>query len=139
MLDINTQSFGLAKAESFDKNGGKKSEDAKLMEACRSFEALFMNQMMKQMRGTITEGGLIQKSKGEEMFTEMLDSMYCDNATQQGNGFGLAELMYKRMIDEKIAVEGDNAAEDPNLIYRKKQNPYGELQKASSKIAGLMA
>lgn len=67
----------------------------KLMDACKDFEAIFLGMVFKQMKKTIPEGGLFEKSYAREIFEEMLDDELIDNA--KGSGLGIAEAMYKQL------------------------------------------
>lgn len=75
-------------------------DDIKLKEACKEFESYFINYIFKQMQNSvysINNGeGLIKRSQGEEIFTEMLNEQYSEKATEQG-GIGLADMMYKQL------------------------------------------
>lgn len=71
-------------------------EDKALKEAAKQFEALFIYQMFKQMRETVSKDGLIEKSMGEEIFQGMLDQQISQKAAE-GNGIGLAEMIYKQL------------------------------------------
>lgn len=80
-------------------NAEKTKDDKALKEACKQFENYFIDQMMKEMRKTLSnseEDSLIPKGKGEQMFTEMKDSEYSKRATDNG-GLGLANMLYKQL------------------------------------------
>ncbi|QXM06694.1 rod-binding protein [Crassaminicella indica] len=68
----------------------------KLMKTCKQFEAIFINMMMKSMRKTIHEDGIIEKSYGREIFEDMLDEKLAEESAK-GQGFGLARQMYKQL------------------------------------------
>ncbi|HAN10141.1 MAG TPA: flagellar biosynthesis protein FlgJ [Clostridiales bacterium] len=77
----------------------KGKNDEELKEACKQFENYFIEQMMKEMRNTLSkdnEDALIPKGKGETMFTEMRDSQYSKEATENG-GIGLAKMLYTQL------------------------------------------
>ena len=63
-----------------------------LRKVAEEFEALLMEQMMREMRKTIPESDLFKDSKGEEIFREMLDAEYVQRMTQRG-GIGIADLL----------------------------------------------
>ncbi|QZY55538.1 rod-binding protein [Crassaminicella profunda] len=87
------------KSNSFEKvfEQAKTSKDEKkLMDACRQFESVFINMMMKNMRSTIHEDGIIEKSYGREIFEGMLDEKLAEEASK-GNGMGLAKQMYDQL------------------------------------------
>lgn len=75
----------------------KESNDTeKLKSACQQFESVFINILMKNMRDTVTEGGLIKKSHAREMFEGMLDQEISKEVAK-GGGIGLAKLMYEQL------------------------------------------
>ncbi|WP_058486002.1 rod-binding protein [Defluviitalea phaphyphila] len=89
----------LNKAEEFEKVLEKAKEeknDEALKNACKEFESYFIHQLFKEMRKTIQSGGLIQKSRAEEIFQDMLDEEYSKNATK-GQGIGLSDMLYKQL------------------------------------------
>ena len=68
----------------------------KLMEACRQFEAVFINMMLKEMRSTVPDGGLTEKSQGREIFESMYDEKLSEEMSK-GQGIGLAKQMYRQL------------------------------------------
>jgi flagellar protein FlgJ len=91
------------KDDSFQKAFEKVKElkdDKKLMDACKQFETVFVNIMMKNMRNTIHEDGIIKKSNGREIFEGMLDEKLAEESSK-GQGIGLAKSMYKQMAKYK--------------------------------------
>ena len=81
-----------------EKLSAESSEHKKLEKACKDFEAILLNQMMSAMRESIPEGGLFEKSFGEEIYQSMLD----EEMTRQmayGKGMGLGKLLYQQLSD----------------------------------------
>jgi len=75
----------------------KKTHDlAALKERCQEFEALLLMEMVKSMRKTVPDGGLLQKSGPEEMYKDMMDGETV-RVAGNGKGLGLAEAMYEQM------------------------------------------
>jgi peptidoglycan hydrolase FlgJ len=75
----------------------KKSQDlVALKKQCQEFESLLLMEMVKGMRKTVTEGGLIETNSATELYRDMLDSETV-RAAGKGKGLGLAEAMYKQM------------------------------------------
>ena len=62
----------------------------------REFEALFTSLLMKSMRKTIPEDGLLQKSIGEKVYTDLLDVEYAKIISNNAS-FGLAEQIVKQI------------------------------------------
>lgn len=102
--NINNLTFAAGKANNSDNKFAKilnkvekgKEDDAKLMDACQQFESIFVHQIISQMRATIPEGGLFEKSQGEKIFQDMLDEKYAENISKAG-GIGLAKLLYDQL------------------------------------------
>ena len=66
-----------------------KSTDDELMDACTEFEAYFVEQAFKAMQKMVPEN--------EEYFGDTLVQEYVKSATNQGDGFGIANMLYEQM------------------------------------------
>jgi peptidoglycan hydrolase FlgJ len=78
-------------------NGPAKGADAeKLRETCQQFEAIFVQQMLKEMRGTVPEGGLLPRNMGQDYFQEMMDAEVAKAAAIQGH-FGIGEALFRQL------------------------------------------
>lgn len=95
-IEVQRQNQKTQNFESVLKKASEEKDDQGLKEACREFEAYFIHQLFKEMRSTIQPGGLIEKSRGEEIFQDMLDEEYAKNASQ-GKGMGLGDMLYKQL------------------------------------------
>ncbi|MCC6501682.1 MAG: peptidoglycan DD-metalloendopeptidase family protein [Deltaproteobacteria bacterium] len=69
-----------------------------LKEAAAEFESLFINQMLKSMRETITKGELFHGGNAEEIYTSMLDTELSKNMARSG-GIGLSEMLLRQFSD----------------------------------------
>jgi flagellar protein FlgJ len=78
----------------------EKNDHQELKEACRQFEAYFLQQMLKGMRATAPQGGFIPKSYAREIYEGMLDEEYAEKMSEAG-GIGLAKLLYDDLIRRK--------------------------------------
>lgn len=76
----------------------QKPVEQKLREAAESYEKMFLREMVKAMRSTVGESGLIKQNPMEKMFREELDSEAV-SSWGQGGGVGLADLIYNNLID----------------------------------------
>lgn len=74
----------------------KTPDDAKLMDACREFESIFLYMMMKEMKKTVPEDGIVEKSQGTIMFEEMHLEELANDMTKGDNGMGLAKVLYNQ-------------------------------------------
>jgi peptidoglycan hydrolase FlgJ len=91
---------------------------AAVKEAARQFEALFMNELMKSMRATTLDSGVMDSGQGGEMATGMLDQQFAGQLT--GIQGGLSEAI-QRQLERQMgmtpgpipATRGANASPVP--------------------------
>ncbi len=88
-----------------EKKSSYHTDEAKV-KAALEFEAMFVGQLFKSMRSTLSGGGLTEESNGRRIFTEMLDQQYAELAAGQSQG-GLAEMIYRQMKQAE-GEEGKN-------------------------------
>jgi len=81
----------------------QKSPEVKLREVSDMYEKHFLREMMKAMRSTVHEGGLIQTNQAEKIFREQLDENYVDKWGEKG-GIGLSDMIYGQLV-EKFGVQ----------------------------------
>lgn len=68
-------------------------EDRALMKACKEFESIFLGIMYKEMKKTVGDGGLVEKSSGTRIFEDMyMEELSKLNAEQ--SGLGVAKMLY---------------------------------------------
>lgn len=77
-------------------NAAKKKDLQGLKEASQEFEAYFINIMLKQMRKTVIDSGLIEKSEARKTFEGMLDQEYASTISKK-DGIGLGKAIYDAM------------------------------------------
>ena len=81
-------------------NNIDKGDNKELLKACKDFEGIFLNIVLKQMRATIPEsnlfGGGLDREIFESMFYEELS-----NKIAEGGGVGLASELYRSIILSK--------------------------------------
>lgn len=71
---------------------------SKLYEQCREFEGLFVEMMLKEMRGTLNkENDILDGGQAEEIFEDMLYQEYAKGMTKSTN-FGLADKVYLELL-----------------------------------------
>lgn len=85
------------------KSALNEKDDKKLKEASKELEAVFINEIFKEMRKTINKDGLVEATPGREMFESMFDQQVATEA-MKGKGYGLADIIYKQ-LSEKIKSE----------------------------------
>lgn len=104
-----TQGLQTGLVDSISRRGGASPDmqnvDPKKWKIAQDFEAMFIHQMLKSMRNTVSEESISgEESSGRRIFTEMLDEEMSKRASRQG-GLGLAELIYRHMGENTTAPE----------------------------------
>lgn len=88
-----------SKADGFKEKfelAAKQKDEEGLREAAREFESYFIGVMLKQMRKTVVEGGLITRSESRKQFESMLDEEYA-KLLAKDEGIGLGAAIYDAM------------------------------------------
>ncbi|WP_020004440.1 rod-binding protein [Brachyspira innocens] len=74
----------------------KDFEKKRLRQVSEDFEALMINQMLKEMRKTVDKSGLIDGGMAEQIFEDMLYDEYAKEFSKTKT-FGLADIIYNQM------------------------------------------
>ncbi len=74
----------------------KEHDDQQLKEACQEFEAYFVQQLFKEMRKTVPDGGLFEASNEGKIYEDMLDEEY-SKSISKSNGAGIANALYQQL------------------------------------------
>jgi flagellar protein FlgJ len=78
------------------RSGLSEMEQARLKDACRDFEALFIKQMLDTMKATVKKGDLLNGGMAEDIFEDMLYDEYSQMMASTGD-FGIAKMMYSEL------------------------------------------
>ncbi|HHW60966.1 MAG TPA: hypothetical protein GX404_03575 [Syntrophomonadaceae bacterium] len=98
-IEQSRQQQAQTKEQSFQttlEQAQKNQDKEKLMEACLDLESVFINQVFDNMRKTIPEGGLWEKSFAMSTYESMLFEEY-SNQISRTSSIGIAELLYKQL------------------------------------------
>lgn len=87
MLYVNPQANAVFRDRALSPGGA-----ARETQALREFERLFLFQMLKEMRSTVPEGGLLDAGSRQDHFEEMLDDFLAGEMAASGQ-FGIARQM----------------------------------------------
>ncbi|MCR5667032.1 MAG: rod-binding protein [Eubacterium sp.] len=70
-----------------------------LMDVCKQFEAYFLEQIFKGMEATIPESESTSSSMSSltDYYKDMTIQEVASDATEQGDGIGLAKMLYEQM------------------------------------------
>jgi flagellar protein FlgJ len=74
----------------------EEKNDEELKEACQEFEAYFVQQLFKEMRKTIPDGGLFEDSNEKKIYVDMLDEEYSKTISKR-QAAGIADTLYKQL------------------------------------------
>ncbi len=94
-LDVNLPRLEPA-SELSRENLNAGQDKARLRKAAQEFEALLVEQMLKEMRKTVPESNLFGEEKGREIFREMLDGEFARLMTGRG-GIGIADFIVRSL------------------------------------------
>lgn len=72
------------------------NEKKRLREVSEDFEALMINQMLKEMRKTVNKSDFLNGGMAEQIFEDMLYDEYSKEFSKTKT-FGLADIIYNRL------------------------------------------
>lgn len=90
---------GLPLNKTIDLKKETKVSDEKLREVADLYEKHFIKEMMKQMKSTLPEGGLIKKNNAEHIFQDQLDDQYSAEWNKRG-GFGISDMIFQQLTQK---------------------------------------
>ena len=70
---------------------------AALKEASEDLESVFVFQMLEAMRKTISSGGLIEKSNGEQIFESMLDEEWAKKLAAKSGPNSISGMLFRQL------------------------------------------
>ena len=96
---------------------------AKLDKACRDLEAMFVGELLKAMRNSIPENGLLPKMPGSDVYQSIIDQQLAGYLSQ-GRGMGLGQSVFNQMTKTRIPdVSAETEATLGRLNYQIAVNP----------------
>lgn len=100
---------------------GKADGADELRKAAKEFEAVFMSQLLKQMRSTVHKEEMFHGGAGEDIFTEMLDEEFAKKMSVRGTG--IADMLYQQ-LSRQFGIEDSEilpTTGSGNLLQQKMQ------------------
>lgn len=71
-------------------------DDEALTQVCKDFESIFLSIMFKEMKKTVPEDGLIEKSTGTRIFEDMYTEELSKEVANTDEGLGIADMLYEQ-------------------------------------------
>lgn len=100
MTNMTANNAAASKLEGELKTGYKGATDEELMNACKQFEAYFLEQMFKAMQKTVpnysTDSMSGSSSSLMDYYKEQMIQKVAEESTEQ-NSLGLAKMLYEQM------------------------------------------
>ncbi|HTY60973.1 MAG TPA: peptidoglycan DD-metalloendopeptidase family protein [Acidobacteriota bacterium] len=101
-------------------SGSKKKDDLK--KVSQEFEAIFIAHLLKVMRETVEDSGLLEGGFGKSIYTEMFDQEVSLNLAKKGT-LGISNLLYQSLSKaindgegKNVSIPADGAAGSPSAI-----------------------
>lgn len=92
-------------------------QEARLREAAAQMEGVFTTHLLRALRETKPEGGIIDGGAGEEMFTSMLDEHIARiSATRADSGIGAT--LFRQLRARLAAAAGPESLPDMHAAER---------------------
>ena len=81
--------------------GVSNEEKAAIKQVSKSFESLFVNQLVTEMRKTVVKQGLVPESHAEKVYQSLLDSEYSQKISETEQ-LGLSKLVYDHLLRNRL-------------------------------------
>jgi flagellar protein FlgJ len=99
------------------------SDEMRLRKSAFQMEGMFVQRLFAAMRDTVPDGGMMDKSNGEETFTSLLDEKVAEQVPSQFSGeHSLANALYNqlraRLGTAEAASDSEMEAASSALHYR---------------------
>ena len=77
---------------------GASPRNEKIDEVAKMYEKQFLREMVKAMRGTVSDSGLVPQSMGEKIYRSQMDEEYVEQWGNSG-GVGMSDMIYTQIMD----------------------------------------
>jgi flagellar protein FlgJ len=91
---------GITAGPSMNAELHKERSLARLKSTCAEFESIFINYMLKSMRSTMNEHGLLENTNESRIINAMFDENLAQGIAA-GGGIGLGQILFERLKDQK--------------------------------------
>ena len=102
------------------------------------YEKHFLRELMKSMRSSVPEGGLVKVNSAEKLFKEQLDDQYVEKWGEKG-GVGLSDMIYNDLVEKYgerygLKAHKDKPAGPLNISEKDTLNIRRNFDSANSKF-----
>ena len=97
-LKSGEQSVKLKKFNSVD---DPEAQKMKLHKAVQGFEAIFIRQLLKNMRSTIPNGGMFGSGSVGEIYGDMMDNALAETMSKR-SVLGLSDVLYRQLVKDIV-------------------------------------
>lgn len=96
-----------SKVRAAQSSSGEKQK-SELKKVAQEFEAIFIANMLKVMRETIEESGLMEGGFGKSIYTELFDQEVSLNIAKHG-ALGISDLLYRNLSADKTSDKKESS------------------------------
>jgi murein DD-endopeptidase MepM/ murein hydrolase activator NlpD len=93
-------------------NSAGEKQKSELRKVAQEFEAVFIAHLLKVMRETIEESGLMEEGFGKSMYTEMFDQELSLSMARRG-ALGISDLLYQNLLKTETKKELKDSSQAP--------------------------
>ncbi|WP_315275999.1 rod-binding protein [Selenomonas sputigena] len=100
------KSLSPEKGQKTQTSADEAAANKKLMDACKGFEAMFLDIMYRQMRQTVPKDTLFGHDNTDDILESMRDTAMVEKMSEAG-GIGLAKTLYEQLQREAHSIKVD--------------------------------
>ena len=98
------KSLSPEKGQKAQTSAEEAAANKKLMDACKGFEAMFLDIMYRQMRQTVPKDTLFGHDNTDDILESMRDTAMVEKMSEAG-GIGLAKTLYEQLQREAHSIK----------------------------------
>lgn len=83
------------------------ASQSKLRKICAEFESIFVNYMLRSMRKSVGEAGMLGKTHESKMYRSMFDETLAAEISR-GGGIGLGNMLFERLKNQSTRSAPSN-------------------------------
>jgi flagellar protein FlgJ len=96
-----------------------RANSAALRKKCQEFEAIFVRNLLKNMRATIPSDGVLEKNNDREIFEDLMDMEVASQIARK-NELGIADLLFRQLYRPEGTDKSENQEMGTQTLLTKK-------------------